>query len=319
VIPDLHGADLSGADLSGADMRKVDMKMADLSWTNLTGADLSEADLYKAFLVGAVLTEANLNGANLSAAMANYANLTRADFSNADLRGITLFETSFGDTNLRDAKGLESCWHYGPSTLDFRTLTKSGPLPLFFLRGCGLPESLIAFLPSLLNQSIEFYSCFISYSHANKSFAHRLHGTLQGRGIRCWLDEHQLLPGDDIYDQVDRGIRLWDKVLLCCSKESLTSWWVDDEIGKAFEKERRLVKERDGKRTLALIPLVLDDHLLSGKWESGMATQVKRRLAADFTGWEHDNAKFDAQVERVISALKTGDAGREAPPPVSKL
>ena len=41
---------------------------------------------------------------------------------------------------------------------------------------------------------------------------------LQSGGIRCWLDERQLLPGDDIYDMVDRGIRLWDKVLLCCSE-----------------------------------------------------------------------------------------------------
>ncbi len=45
---------------------------------------------------------------------------------------------------------------------------------------------------------IEFYSCFVSYSHADKSFARRLYDTLQGRGIRCWLDEHELLPGDDI-------------------------------------------------------------------------------------------------------------------------
>jgi hypothetical protein len=76
----------------------------------------------------------------------------------------------------------------------------------------------------LLNQPIQFYSVFISYSHEDKSFARRLYNELQGHGIRCWLDEHQLLPGDDIYEQVDHGIRLWDKILLCCSKHSLTSW-----------------------------------------------------------------------------------------------
>jgi TIR domain len=63
-------------------------------------------------------------------------------------------------------------------------------------------------------EPIQFYSCFISYDHTDKSFASRVHDTLQGRGIRCWLDEKQMLPGDDIYEQVDRGIRLWDKILL---------------------------------------------------------------------------------------------------------
>jgi hypothetical protein len=95
---------------------------------------------------------------------------------------------------------------------------------------------------------------------------------LQRHGIRCWLDEHQLLPGDDIYEQVDRGIRLWDKVLLCCSEASLASWWVDNEIGAAFEKEQRLMNER-GRKVLTLIPLNLDGHLFSG---TGLVERPRR-------------------------------------------
>jgi len=152
--------------------------------------------------------------------------------------------TVFALTSLRTAKGFETCEHAGPSAIDYHTLMESGPLPEAFLRGCGLSEEFIRYLPSFWNDPIEFYSCFISYSHADKAFARRLRDALQGRGIRCWLDEHQLLPGDQIHRAVDEAVRLWDKVLLCCSEASLQSWWVDKEIQKALMKEEQLWKER---------------------------------------------------------------------------
>ena len=56
----------------------------------------------------------------------------------------------------------------------------------------------------------------------DKPFSIRLHDALQSKGIRCWLDEKQLLPGDDISTELERGIHLWDKFLICASENSLT-------------------------------------------------------------------------------------------------
>ena len=124
--------DLSSANLQGANLREANLLCADLTGANLAHADLSDADL----------TIANLTGANLRGA-----NLTGADVSE-----VSLDDTDFIRTDLTAVQGLETYRHYGPSTLDHRTLARSGPLPLVFLRGCGLPDTLIEYLPSLLNQ-----------------------------------------------------------------------------------------------------------------------------------------------------------------------
>ena len=291
-------ANLSKAELCNAKITRANLSDAQLRGADLRGASLATADLFESDLSGADLTGANLSGAKLCGA-----NLSGADFSEA-----TLFVTVFGNVDLRKVKGLDDVTHNGPSIIGFDTIAKSGgEVSPAFLRGAGLPEGLIEYLPSLFSpKAILFYSCFISYNHGDKSIARRLHDQLQARGIRCWLDEHDLRPGDRMLDVVNDAIRVHDKILLCCSESSLNSWWVKDEIRKAMERERR-----DGRDII--IPLMVDRYLLDG-WEDGLAADLRSRLAADFTGWEHDNTKFEEQFERVVRALRTDDGKRENMP-----
>jgi len=133
---------------------------------DLSGAHLTKADLAGGGGVGANLYRANLRDANLFGANLQGVNLREADLSHAEL-GFTIF----GDTNLSGTIGLEYCRHTGPSVVDHQTMMKSWPLPVAFLRGCGLPEALIEYFPSLVNEPIQFYSCFISYStYRSKAF-----------------------------------------------------------------------------------------------------------------------------------------------------
>jgi hypothetical protein len=345
--------DLEKAKLTDLDLAKANLSFANLEFTRLSNVNLEDANLSHAHILFSNFNRSNLRyadlhesligSANFIKADLTYADLTLATISGSDLRGASLRRADLIGTNISDVKllkadlteavtsntiysnidlsqtvGLESIDHKGPCTLGIDTLIKSqGKIPEVFLRGCGLTDDFISYVPSLCtSNAIQFYSCFISYSHEDKSFARRLHDALQGRGIRCWLDEHQILPGDNIYDRIDHGIRVWDKVLLCASKHSLTSGWVDDELKHAFAKEKQLFKDR-GCEVLSLIPLNLDGYLFSD-WNHSKKNQVLERMAPDFTGWESDNAKFEQQLERVVKALQTNNTGRE-PEPKPKL
>jgi hypothetical protein len=88
---------------------------------------------------------------------------------------------------------------------------------------------------------------------------------------------------------------------------------VDNEIGTALEKEQQLTKERACK-VQVIIPLDLDGYLFGQSWRAGYRAELRRRLAADFTGWERDQGKFEARVEDVVRAMRADDWARERPP-----
>jgi hypothetical protein len=160
------------------------------------------------------------------------ADLRRADFTDARLNGAILTRA-----NLTDAVGLEACQHIGPVAIDFYTCAISGRLPVRFMRGCGLPNRLIDYLPSLTGAALDFYSVFISYSTKDQEFADRLHADLQAKGVRCWFAPHDIQGGNKIHEQIDEAVKVYDKLLLILSDASMHSNWVKTEIANARARQ----------------------------------------------------------------------------------
>jgi uncharacterized protein YjbI with pentapeptide repeats len=175
----LDGADLVGANLQQADLRATSLVEADLTgaclqhascvranlasarlpWARLLrahlhgahlhAAHLQEAHCQRAYLVGTDLSGADLRGAYLDRADLQWANLQETMLHGARLQEANLHEsvigsTLFDHTYLHGARGLDTCRHQAPSTLDEGTLACSGNLPVAFLRGCGWSEAQIA-------------------------------------------------------------------------------------------------------------------------------------------------------------------------------
>jgi uncharacterized protein YjbI with pentapeptide repeats len=304
----LRWADLCGATLVGANLDQAKLVEAKLMEANLIGATFFDADLGRANLRKANLAGAHLNGANLREAELSGADLGRADLRRANLSGAKLdgadltaslmVDTVVGALDLSVANGLETVKHEGPSTVGIDTIYRSkGQIPEVFLRGAGVPENFIVYMKSLAGvpSAFEYYSCFVSYSTKDQEFADLLHAQLQSKGTRVWLATEDLKIGDKFRVKIDEAIRLYDKLLLVLSKDSVKSLWVEAEVEAAFEKERK--QGRTG-----LFPIRLDDAVM--ETEEAWAAEIRRtRHIGDFRRWKnHDDYK--KAFERLMRDLK---------------
>ncbi len=307
VRPDLVGADLRNARLMGARLMDARLMSADLG-----GADLRTAHLMGANLMHADLVAAKLRGADLRGADLRIADLRIADLVGANLRSATLRYTVFGAVDLRQVKGLESVKHQAPSDISTSTLTKSqGKIPAAFLRGCGLTDweiknaklwnpdlsrdELTDLTYEIVNLKAEspimLHPLFISYSHGDTPFVEKLEAGLDKKRIRYWRDVHDMKAGR-MEAQIDKAIRMNPIVLLVLSESSVESDWVEWEISKARELEKK--EKRD-----VLCPIALDDAWKTCDWPGPLRRQVMDYNILDFS---KDDA-FDEQFEKLVSGI----------------
>jgi len=243
-------------------------------------------------LVGIDLSGANLSGAVLFRTVFNRTLLNRTDFSRAML-GWTIF----GNVDLSTVRGLDTVEHKGPSTIGIDTIYRSGGnIPEVFLRGAGVPDTFIRLARSLVGQPIQFYTCFISYSSKDKGFCDRLYADLQSNGVRVWYFPEDARWGKPVWDEIDRSIERYDKLVVVCSKHSLQSGPVLREIERALQRE-----DREGGNIL--FPVRIDNYLFE-EWKHPRKADVLSKVAGDFQGWDEDVGKYDAAFGRFLEYLK---------------
>jgi uncharacterized protein YjbI with pentapeptide repeats len=324
---DLSDVDFKGKDLSYVnfstlnDIQHINLIKSDLSQTYLLRADLRGTNLYGANLSNAILVGANLRGAilesaNFTGSVLNGANIGEINFRQVNLADAHVGGTTFGNTDLSSAIGLDEVKHHHPSFIDSQTIKLSkGKLPDVFLRGCGLSdweiESTKLYNPELTNEaiteiqyrifdlratrSLQISPLFISYSHADKEFVDHLDTSLTGKGVRFWRDIHDAKAGR-LETQIDRAIHQNPTVLLVFSENSLGSDWVEHEVRHARKLEKELGRDM-------LCPIALDDSWKSSPWPERVMEQVKEYNILDFSGWQ-DKSTFDRQFAKLLSGLE---------------
>ena len=320
------GANLSGIDFGNTDLKDANLAFAELVDAHLVGADLRRADLSEAMLMGSDLSRADLSHANLREADLTGANLHDAGLDEADLfsaqlvqtifdqtrldktkfTASTMVNTLFGNVDLSAAIGLDEVTHIGPSTIGIDTIYLSkGNIPEIFLRGAGVPDEFITYMRSLVANPIEYYSCFISYSHKDEEFAQRLYADLQTKGVRCWFAPHDMQGGRKLHDQIDEAIRLYERVLLILSTDSMNSEWVKTEIAKARKREVKRQKKILFPLRLVSFETIRDWECFDADTGKDSAREVREYFIPDFSDWKNHD-EYQKAFVRLMGDLKAG-------------
>ncbi len=301
IAPDLSRAALVGEMAEDANLSLADLSFADLRFASLRSADLSGATLRSAGLNSANLHLTNLKSADLTGAFLPVADLKGTYLDGANFTDVILGLTSFVNVDLSKVIGLETVIHYDASSIGIDTIYKSqGNIPEVFLRKAGVPEDFIAYMRALTAQPIRFYTCFISFTEADDAFSERLYNDLQANGVRCWRWKEDAKWGKTLMREIDEAVRVYDKLIVVCSEQSLNAPAVIREIERALQKENDLA--RQGKEGEVLFPIRLDDYIFTG-WQHHRKADVIAKTVGDFSQWKNHDS-YQKAFGRLLCDLK---------------
>jgi len=289
-LANIHGAHFVRCRLDNASLRGAVCNGTIFEESHVTGCDFSDAYLHGARFEFTIADDANFRGADLGWAHFNICTVEGANFENARLT-----RTTFSNVSLRNVIGLDSVEVALPVSIGLETFFKSGGLPESLLQNAGVPEEFIQYASSLVGKAIEYYSCFLSHSSKDGEFTRRLYNDLQGRNIRTWYAPEELKIGDRFRSRIDESIRIHDKLVLILSANSIASDWVQTEVERALERERKEGKD-------VLFPIAIDDAGFNSDEPWPADIRLKRHIG-DFRKWKsHDD--YAIAFDKLVRDLK---------------
>ena len=124
-----------------------------------------------------------------------------------------------------------------------------------FLSREGKQYSTVAKTSPEKSQSIRPLRVFLCHSSRDKSAVRKLYESLCADGVNAWLDEEDLVPGQDWALEISEAVRSSDVVIVCLSCSSTTkAGYVQKEIKFALD-----IADEQPEGAIFLIPLRLED------------------------------------------------------------
>ena len=102
------------------------------------------------------------------------------------------------------------------------------------------------------------YDVFLSHSAKDKAVVRPVAERLREDGLRVWLDDWEIRPGDSIPARIEEGLEHSRVLVLCMSANAFGSDWAQLEAGTfrfrdPLNKERRFIPLRTRRRGTACV------------------------------------------------------------------
>lgn len=141
---------------------------------------------------------------------------------------------------------------------------------------------------------------FISYGSPDESYVSLINNYLKMSGIKTWFFHDDAVPGQKLHRVMHEGVNNYDRVLLVCSKDSLSRHGVLNELERVLEREAK----EGGKEIL--IPITLDDYVYKD-WAPNrpdLADQVRSRVITKLPKSTELTDEFKDIANKLLVALK---------------